>query len=552
MNSSGMNLTRTVWVIGLLGLLVSCQDTVPQRSTISPGSVADEIPTCPEGQELVEVTTQNTPTSPTNSADTFTINGKTYVCKDKAQVRPDNAVFWKSDFCGCKDGKPVTYGNCTTFCSSKNTNGAETLYANFTVNEAISLGGLGNVGAWCKTPLAGTQNNPECNLVAKDENNNEISLATTTPLGLNSITADISSLPKDKTFILTLVEKTSGAKSNSIQIIKYSSDTPITILGPIKNIPVSQYACMVREFSTDDVTGDIFYDNAYRLHFYFIPKVPPKPIPAGNSNLICHDIFNPLYSLIDQELYPRFEQKAGIFNLWDTTDPRFYDNNGNGTIDVNEYIIQKTRNLGGTIPSNSTFFQPFTWIGAPNIEGQAGNNTTTAQPLGYYMAPWIDQTTFRSYCLTSTQYNSSNPLFQAMKDILGVDTEGLYIGVKAPETVKDSSGNLKSGLSDYILIRESDLKAVWFYLKNGIPTVPTDSTVTNNAIYFYYPLNKTSPFVKTSTQRVFRVYSAQELNAGSGTSNGTSRTVGTGGSTSSGSATAYPPHDRKIGCVPKF
>ncbi len=485
-------------------------------------------------------------------ADTYNMNGKTYVCKDKAQVRPDNAVFWKSDFCGCKDGKPVTYGNCTTFCSSKNTNGAEILYANFSVSEAISLGGLGNVSAWCKTPLNGAQNNPECNLIAKDENNNTYALDAMSPSGTNSITSDISTLPKDKTFILTLEEKTSGAKSNSVQIIKFSSDIVTNILGPLKNIPVSQYTCMVRDFSTDETTGDIFYENAYRLHFYFIPRVPPKPIPAGNSNFICHDIFNSLYGFIDQELYPRFEQLAGVFNLWDTTDPRFYDNNGNGAIDVNESIVQKTRNFGGTIPANSTFFQPFIWPGSPTIESQSGNNTSSAQPLGYYMAPWIDQTTYKSYCLTSVQYNSANPLFNAMRDILGVDTEGLYIGVKAPETVRDASGNIKSGFSDYILVRETDLKAVWFYLKNGVPTVPTDTTVTNNAIYFYYPLNKASPFVKTSTQRVFRVYSTQELNASSGTTSGTSRTLGTGGSTSSGAATAYPSHDRKIGCVPKF
>lgn len=532
MDSRSFKKTWTVWVLCLLGLLVSCQDTIPRRSTITPGSSAQDPITCPEGQELVEEE----------------VNGETEsTCQDKPAERPNNAVFWKPDFCACKDGKPVSYGNCSSFCSSKNTNGAEILYANFTVSEAISLGGLGNVYAWCKVNLPGDTANPECELQAKDENNNVITLDVTVPVNTNSITADIKDkLSYDKTYVLTLVEKTSGAKSNSVQIIKFSSDTNISILGPLKNVPVSQYSCMVRELSEDNL-GDIYFDYAYRLHYYFIPRLPPAPIPGGNASMICHDIFNPLYGKVDQETYPRFERLPGIFNLWDTTDPRFYDNNGNGQLDVNEVIVQKTRNFGGTVPTGAEFFKTFQWQTGPIFEEQGtGTNQQTASTLGYFMAPWIDQTTYLSYCLNSSHYNSNNPLFKAMRDIIGVDTEGLYVGVKAPETVTDAQGNITTGFQDLILIRETDLKAVWFYLKSGVPTAPTDTSVVNEAVYFYYPLNKTSPYVRTSTQRIYRVYSAQELNAMS--SGGPS----SGGSTPTGGSTSYPPHDRKIGCVPKF
>ncbi|MFP5384707.1 MAG: hypothetical protein ACLGHN_01420 [Bacteriovoracia bacterium] len=527
------NLTRTVWVLCLLGFFVSCQDTLPQRSTITPGSTSDDIPTCPEGQELVEDTIEGQGNEP---------DEKVLICKDKPLVRPDNAVFWKSNFCACKNGKPVSYGNCSSYCSGKATDDTETLFADFSVTEDISLGGLGNMYAWCKTPFEGDEQNPECELQAKDENNNITYLEVNVPLNSNSMTVNIGGLANDKTYVLTLVEKVSGAKSNSVQMIKFSSDTTLPVLGPLKNAPVTQYTCMVREFSTAEGTGDIYYDTAYRLHFYFVPRVPPNPVPAGNSNLICHDIFNPLYGIVDQELYPRFEQLPGVFNLWDTTDPRFYDNNGNGSIDVNEAIIQKTKSFGGSIPLDTNFFQTFSWPGSPQLEEDAGDTNTT-QSLGYFMAPWIDQTTFKSYCLNSTHYNSTNPLFKAMRDIIGVDTEGLYIGEKAPETVQDSDGNFTSGFPDYILIRETDLKQVWFYLKNGVPTVPTDTNVTNEAVYFYYPLNKASPFVRTSTQRIFRVKGASELNDQSNLTNG---------ATSSGSTTTFPPHDRKIGCVPKF
>lgn len=550
MNSKTNKSTWTVWVICLLGFLVSCQDTLPKRSTITPGSTTNPVEECDaETEDTIEVDEEGKPvdgsTLTRTPTKTFQLDDKFYVCVTKAATRPENAVFWKSDFCACQDKKAVSYGNCASFCSDKSTGGAQTLYANFTVTEAISLGGLGNVYAWCKTPLEGETSNPDCELQAKDESGNITTLAVNVPANTNSITANISSLSDDKTYIFTLVEKVSKAKSNSIQMIKFSTDTNLATLGPLKNAPVSQYTCVVREFSTDDNTGEIYYDSAYRLHFYFIPRLPPSPIPAGNSNLICHD--TQIYGNIDQELFPRLEQLAGVFNLWDTTDPRFYDNNGNGAVDVNEVIIQKTKNFGGTIPTGTSFFQTFKWPGAPQLESDSGNNSTTTQALGYFMSPWIDQTTFLSYCLTATHYNSSNPLYKALRDIIQVDTEGLYIGEKAPETVTDSDGNLTTGFSDYILIRETDLKAVWFYLKNGVPTAPTNTTVANNAVYFYYPINKASPFVRTSTQRIYRVKSAAELNASSSSNNQSTST-----NNPSGGNGAYPPHDRKIGCVPKF
>jgi hypothetical protein len=516
---------RKIWKIFLLSFLVSCQDSIPYRSTISNNSTSDPI-TCPEGQELITEGEGNSATQ---------------VCKDKSLTRPDNAIFWDSDFCACKDGAAISYGTCTAFCSDKNTNGAETLYAHFSVSEDISMGGLGNVYAWCKLNLPGDTQNPECSIQAKDEEGNVTKIEINISINSNSLTANIQQkLDYDKTYILTLQESTSGSKSNSIQFIKFSPNVGTSILGPLKIAPVTQYTCLVRDFSTDDVTGDIYYESAYRLHFYFIPRLPPHPIPAGSSNLICHDIFNPLYGLVDQDLYPRMEQVPGVYSLWDTMDPRFYDNNGNGTMDANENIIQKTKSFGKIIPADTKFFQKFSWPGSPELQSNSGNTTNTTQPLGYYMAPWIDQTTFKSYCPNSSHYNSSNPLFKAMRDIIGVDMEGLYIGVKSAETVTDSSGNTTSGLSDYILIRETDLKQVWFYVKNGVRTVPTDTTVSNNAIYFYYPLNKISPFVQTSTQRLYRIRGADELNS----------TVSSGGVDSSGVSSSYPPHDDKIGCIP--
>lgn len=529
MNSRFYNFTRSFWVLCLLGLSVACQDTMPDRQTITKGSSTDEVLECPEGQEKVSET----------------VDGEVIEsCQEIPPTRPTNAVFWKTDFCACKDSKPVSYGNCTSTCAGKNTGGAETLFANFRVTEAISLGGLGNMYAWCKVNLPGDEQNPECEIEAKDEQGNISYIEVTIPTNTNSLQANIQDkLDYDKTYVLTLVEKTTNAKSDAIQFIKFSSEIAIPVLGPLKNVPVSQYTCLIRDPLIDSSTNDSYYNTAYRQHFYFIPRLPPSPLPPGTIGIVCHDIFNPLYGSVDDELYPRLETVPGIFNLWDNTDPRFYDNNGNGALDVNDAIIQKTKNFGGTIPADSKFFTQFTWQTSPNIESEDGSSSDeeiVPQPLGYYMAPWIDQTTFKSYCLTTAQYNSDNALFKAMRDIIGVDTEGIYIGEKSPETVVGENGTVP-GLKDYILIRETDLKAVWFYLQGGVPTAPTEDNVSNHAVYFYYPLNKASPFVKTSTQRIYRVRSAAELN-----------NAASGGSTSNGTPSTFPPHDRKIGCVPKF
>jgi hypothetical protein len=501
-------------ILGLLvvGLLViSCQDNIPRRDLVRPGNTKDQD--------------QNPPPDTDSSK------------------RPDGAVKFKLDFCGCKDGRPVVFGNCAAFCANKNTQGANILYANFSVTEAISLAsGLGNLHAWCNTPLPNDQANPQCILKAKDAEGAEVLLDVVSPVGSNSITVNIDRIELDKAYVLTLVENVSGSKSDSIQIVKFSADTPIAVLGPLKNAPVSQYSCIQRSLSQDEDTGDVYYDAAFRMHFYFLPRNPPSPIAAGSS-MICHDWLNPLYGMIDYVLYPRLELKPGVFNLWDVTDPRFYDNNGNGNDDVNDIIIQLAKNFGSsTIPPSTRFFERFPMLTTSSENQEAGNNSSTEQSLGHYMAPWIDAT-FRSYCLTSTHYNSSNPLFRAIGDVVGVDMEGIYIGVKAPETIFDRDNNPLQAPGDFLLVRETDLKRVWFYMKNNLPTMPTDAIVSSVPVYFYYPFNFESPYIKSSSQRIYQVRGASELGQGNVSQTSTNQ---------SGSSTSYPPHDRKIGCIPKF
>lgn len=502
--------------------MAACQDSLPDRASITPQKALGSGGT----------------TTPTPTTD---------------QTRPDGAISFKSDFCACKDNKAVSYGNCSSFCATKSTNGVVTFFANFNVTEAISLGGLGSVYGWCKTALTpkdGQQSTvPHCILEAKDDDGNVIPIDITPVANSNSITAtlDEKKILDDRTYVFTLVESTSGARSDSIQIIKFSPDFPMPILGPLKNAPISQYSCILRQSATDNQTGDVYFQTATRIHFYFLPRIPPQPIPPGTPGFICHDIFNPLYGSIDDMLYPRLELIPGVFNLWDNSDPRFYDNDGDKVADIDEIINQKIRNFGGTPPTissangQSVYFTSFPTLADAAASVSGGNASTNTQSVGYFVKPWVDSN-FKAFCPTSVQYNSSNPFFQALRDVVGVDMEGIYVGVKAPETIT-VNGQTSVGPSDYVFLTETNLKKVWFYLKNGVPTAPTDSNVANVAVYFYYPLNPSAPFVKSSTQRIYQVKSAAELNNPSASS---------GSSSSTGAASSYPPHDRRLGCIPKF
>lgn len=554
MNSRLHNLTRTVWAFCLLLSFVSCQDTMPQRSTISKGNTVDRGPSCKEGEELVYLDEENDKKFTEEEFAELSEEDQDKLvpaCQEPPVTRPDNAIFWKNDFCACKDGKPVSFGNCSSFCASKNTSGAEILYANFSTTEAITKSGLNSVFGWCRANLETDSENPECKLQAKDENNGIIEVDVNIPSNSNSITAAIQdALQFDKTYILTLVEKSSGAKSNSIQFIKFSTDITLPILGPLKISSINQYTCVVRNYSLDDNTGDYYYEEAYRLHFYNHPRFPSKTVPLGMAYFVCHDIW--LYGIQDEARYPRLENQEGAMKFWDETDPRFYDNNGNGIIDINDGIISKIKALGGSVSGTLNLFRKREWynsdvcLSALEKDSNGGGNASLPAQLpvlGYNLPSWIDTNTYRAYCPTSAHYNSSNTLFKALRDFIGVDTEAFYAGAKFLNT----TSAVGPCLTDIVLLRETDIKAVWFYYKNGVPTVPTDSIIANVPVYFHYPLNKASPYVKSSTQGLFRVQTAAELNAVLSGNNTPTATAGpTGGSTT------FPPHDRRLGCVPKL
>ena len=281
----------------------------------------------------------------------------------------------------------------------------------------------------------------------------------------------------------------------------------------LKTDSLTQFSCRTK-------TSDQKY------HFYFAPFKGVEP-QRLNSPFVCHN--QAQYGESDDALFPRLEQIEGAIKAWPENNILFYDNNSNGNRDVDDAIIEFARKYGAQMPSRLSFFSPLTLPGDHLQHETAGS---TKRSSFFTMNPFIDQLTSRSYCPNQTNYDSSNPLFRAIGEVVAVPTEGLYVGERAPETIIDSDGYTTVSKSDFILIRENDLKAVWFYMKDGVLTAPTENNVQTVTTYFYYPINKSQPFVKHANQKTYRVRSPQEMNMELPTS--------------------FPTHDRKIACIPKF
>src|SRR5690606_35388999 len=125
--------------------------------------------------------------------------------------------------------------------------GSEILYANFSIGPQVQLGGFGSVHGWCTVPLETDTENAKCIIEAKDSSGNVTEIDTNIPSRSNSITANVSGLlSENKTYVLTLVESSSRAQSNSVQIVKFSEDVQSPVLGPLKLNPITQYACLIR------------------------------------------------------------------------------------------------------------------------------------------------------------------------------------------------------------------------------------------------------------------------------------------------------------------
>lgn len=423
-------------------------------------------------------------------------------------ARPDQAFSFNDDTCVCRNEQAVSKGDCANVCRGKKTNGAEILYADFSVGSVLANSSLKNVKNWCYKYLMGESGFPKCVLEVIDDAGNKTVLPNFSFPKTNSIQADVTNLESDNRYWFRLVETTSGAKSIPHDVFIFD---PVGI--PLKQAKLEQYACVTVSSKT-------------KSHYYFTPAYAPEPVVKG-TDLACHDVAK--YGEQDAAVYPRLELTE-LGSLWNQSNFLFFDNNGDGVLDVNELFMKKVKDNGGSTKDNLRLFGILSAAGSREANIAAGNSNF--ERLGFVMSYWVSKTNFKSYCPNESNYASGSPEFKAIKEIVGTSTEGIYIADRSENEVRD-----------YLFVRESDLKAVWYYMKNGVPTAPTEDNVQFQTVFFNYPFNKQTPYVKGPNQKTYRVRSAQEIG------NLTSLQAFMG---ETGEMISYPSHDKKLACVPKL
>ena len=438
-------------------------------------------------------------------------------------LRPNNSIFVKRDYCICLNGKPDSLNNCSNFCSKKK-DSSSTLYGSVEPGEkVVNNPRLGNLKNWCSIELSADYPSPGCVLEIIGDSES-ITVPVVIAPQSNSFKANLSTLDYETPYVAKIVEANSGSNvhSDTFQIYrkKYPEDLSFPV-GPLKVSPVSQYTCLTRVGETDEVND--FYTSGHKIHFYFVAGRSPEKVSPGNNFLTCHDI-NSLGNR-DSALYERLELIPQQFMIWDESDIRFYDQDKNDETDINQHI-QKRLLEEYNIRSTINIFTLFNWPNHPEVE--------TPPNLGFIMQPWVDSETGRSLCPTQKHYHGDVPVFKILKELVGVDTEGIYVAEREALSRLDSNGNIQEVPQDVLLIREKMLKKIWFYFENGKYFIPDEVTAVQKKIYFYWPPDTNYPYIRKSDQHIYTIKSAENL--------GKKEIVGLN--------TTIRTPDKRFGCVP--
>ncbi len=454
------------------------------------------------------------------------------ICVDGSGIlRPDGEVFISGDICACKDGLPASINGCETTCAAKTATTNITLFGKVTLGPSILLNEeLGNLSNWCNAEITGSDfTGPGCKLEFTDGDNTDYA-EINIPANSNTFTVDLSttSMQQDRTYIIRIVETESGSavSSDTKQIrLKQYEEEDTTPSGPLNVSPVSQYSCILRQISTAP-NGDISYVTIAKQHYYFASGNTPPSLPDDTPRYVCHDVQT--YGEDDSILYPRLELTQP-FVMWTQDDTRFNDGDSDGVMDVNERMTEDYKIATGKendASVNLELFSVFPWNSIPQIDGW---KDSTQANIGIIMIPFVNSQNLAE-CPKQADYIGDNPLYNVIGDYVGVDTEGLYMAESEP--YQDSQGNT---IIDIIMIKESDLKQTWFYFENGKFLVPDTTTSRTKTIHFFYPLDKSAPYIQKASQVLYTVRYPDQ--------------IGRDG-VSTGLVTGNRPPDNRFACIP--
>jgi len=439
------------------------------------------------------------------------------ICIKIPATRPTEQVYINPKFCACEKGKPYIVNDCATYCAGTNDQ-TPTLYVTTTVGPLISANDeLVDFRGWCTNNLVESIDNhaPSCDLYLFD-GLNTIALEMEFT-GNFSFKSDLSSIQKNKTYVATIIENQSKAKSKSFHIYAVDPNSQDDDNSPLKIMHISQYSCiyMYGDNAAPPLTNttDLYSGNMTRMYFYYPSNTLPDIAPGSISRLFCHDITT--YNRLDNKIYPRLELIPNAFSLWDKADLRLYDADNNTKLDINEQIQRRLLNeynLNSTI----NIFQSFTYNSGPDSSGAAIASNASEIKFksilqGYYMQPWIDNSSQLGYCPKQEHYNNNaTKVFRILKELVGNDTEAIYFGKSDPKAYTDNNGQLVNVAGSTIIIRENVLKKIWFYYENNQKLVANDVIAGQKTIMFYYPPDFANPLIEKSHQSLFTVFNPTE------------------------------------------
>jgi hypothetical protein len=485
--------------------------------------------------------------------------------------RPTNEINIVDDTCVCQNRATLSINSCATICAARGADTNATLIINTSPSAAILndprfIAGNGiNVGtlnSWCNATIDDGRTDPACTVQIYNGANTLVLSENLKFEQQNTISVTVpASLPDNTTYLGRIVESKSGSNAKSVPFqfrLKRDLATTTTVDSPLKIEPMTMYSCIFRRFTkaSENVTSSS-YTFAFRLSMF--DKLAKNPVPISDTSqltIFCHDF--QLFGKTDNSSYPRLESFSHIFSLWDSDDNRF-TNQGNG-LEINNLIHRRILAEYGQVDTQQ-YFAPFF----------GGSNGARYHPLiqtsviqGYILTAFQDDSNGTAYCPNTTHYNSTEPKFKILKEIIGVDTEGLFMAVMTPVTYTSIATDAEPVTNvDLIYIRESIANQIWFYTERNssgvnVNIVPTTETSHTKNLKFYWPPDFSNPtgrtvasngsitFEKKLWQEEYQILTGEEAQILIESATGSNEDGGVAEIPST-----FRTSDKRIGCIPK-
>ena len=232
------------------------------------------------------------------------------------------------------------------------------------------------------------------------------------------------------------------------------------------------YYCMEAEGTSDH------YQTLYPAHYFYAPFYLPRPIYEHDDYTgYCHNKFT--YGEIDHILFPRLGNQSVSFLVFSQLDANFYDQDGNGTMDAEDSVIDAYK---------AATNKEIEWRPLFNALSSKSSPMDSSTRLGFIMFPIVDG---NKVSCPSKSLSTNDLNYHVSRTFTGT-AQLLYV---ARNLVRH----------DYLFFGANELKGVWFYYKKGKPTLVKSDNDKAQKTFFYYPIDKKDPLNKKTDQSLYRI-----------------------------------------------